>query len=97
MPKTVIMEELSHDARRVLEEMLIADEPVILSRNGKPVGSVFGYRQTKNVMLPPLSLEEIHEIQDAVREGNADYAAGRFITLDQFEEKYVDKLRDGDS
>ncbi|HLK56722.1 MAG TPA: hypothetical protein VKU00_09165 [Chthonomonadaceae bacterium] len=91
MAKTITLEELTPDTRKVLEELFSADEPIILSRNGQPVGGVIAYRmqEANEVALTP---EDEAELRAAVAQGEADYAAGKFLTLEEFKTKHMAKL-----
>lgn len=91
MPITVTMEELPAEARRVIESMLSAGEPVILSRNGEPIGAV----SSRPVWADgdfALTEQDIREIEAAVRQGDEDFAAGRFMTIHEFRTKYASQL-----
>ena len=41
-----------------------------------------------------LTPEEAADIKAAIAQGEADYATGRCLTLDEFKAKYADKLRE---
>jgi hypothetical protein len=47
MAKVIDIEKLSEDTQRVLEEVLSTDEPVLLSRSGKPLGGMVAYSSGK--------------------------------------------------
>jgi hypothetical protein len=77
----------------VIEEMLRAGEPVILSRNGQPVGTVSG-RADWTGQGAILTDQDVREIEAAVRQGDEDFATGRYMTLNEFRTKYASRLQD---
>jgi carbamate kinase len=94
MSKTVILEELPPEARRVIEEMASAEEPVIISRGGKPLVGIIAYDSLAD-RTTEWTPEEEAAVRAAVAQGEADYAAGRHLTLDEFKARYAAKLREG--
>ena len=92
MAKTISLEELTPDIRKVLEEIFSAEEPIILSRNGQPYGGMIAYRM-QEAPEQPLTPEETTELRSAVAQGEADYAAGNFLTLEEFKIKHAVRIR----
>ena len=92
MSKTVSFEELPADTQQVIELLLSSREPIIISRGGEPVGGLMSYDSQTGAATS----DEDAEVKAAIALGEADYAAGRYLTLDEFKAKYADKLRAGE-
>jgi len=90
LAKTVVIEELPADTQHILEQLLSTDEPVVLSRNGRPFGGMVAYAPDTNVV--DSGDHGDRSLRDAVERGEADYAAGRYITLDQFRAKHAGRI-----
>jgi hypothetical protein len=92
MAKTVMIEKLPLDTQRVLEELLTAGEPVVLSRAGRLLGGMIGYGGEEG--LEALTPEEEADLRAAIAQGEADLAAGRCMTLDEFKTRNATPLQD---
>ena len=93
MARTVLMEELPPDTQRVVEELLSSDSPIIFSRGGQTLGGMIAYAPP-NGSTPVMTPEEEADIITAIAQGEADYAAGHYVTLDAFKAKYAAKLQE---
>jgi hypothetical protein len=82
---------LTPDTQRVLEELFSAEEPIVLSRNGRPFGGMIAYRM-ENETTAAVTPEEERDILDAVTQGESDYRAGNYLTLEQFKVKHAARL-----
>ena len=91
MAKTVLLEELPPDTRRVFEELLSSEEPVILSRGGQPLGGMIAYHGGPTSEETP---EEKADLLAAITQGEVDYKAGRYKTLDAFKKQYTARLQE---
>lgn len=90
MAKTVVLEELPADTQRILEQLLSSAEPVILSRNGVPLGGMVSYATDSGEAADYVDEEEISAV---IAAGEAEFEAGQYITLDQFRSKYAAKIQ----
>ncbi len=95
MSKTITLEELPEATRRIIEDLFESEEPVEFSRAGEPIGALLAYKPV-NGTLYEMSPEEKSEVLEAIRQGEEDYAAGRYITLDEFKIKYAERLSGSD-
>ena len=87
MAKTISLDELTPDTQRVLEELFTSAEPIVLSRNGRPYGGMIAYRMEDDSHAE-MAPEEKHDILTAFAQGELDYHAGNYVTLDQFTTKH---------
>ncbi len=92
MAKTITLEQLTPDTQKVLEELFSAEEPIVLSRNGRPYGGMIAYRMEDETQAT-LSQEEERDLLDAVAQGESDYRNGNYSTLEQFKIKHAGRLR----
>jgi hypothetical protein len=83
---TIALEELAPETRQVLEEWISSEAPVTFLREGQMCAELTPYA------VFDLTPEEEEELTEIFREGDEDFAAGRYITLDEFKIKYADKL-----
>jgi len=93
MTKTLSLDELPGESQQLIEELLESDQPVIISRAGRPLGGVITYR-SQDQPVAELTAEEEADIRLAIAQGEDDYAAGRYITIDEFKLKNAAKLQD---
>ena len=92
MAKTIMLEALAPEVQRALEEILLSKEPVILARDGQPLGQFEAYsleEPTREEMTPV----EIAGVQADIQQSDADFAAGRYLTLDEMKTKYAARLQ----
>ena len=85
--KTIALEQLPSETRQVVESWLSAETPVIILRDGIACGDVTPYES-----FDELTPKEEEELMEEFRQGDEDFAAGKYITLDEFKVKYADKL-----
>ena len=93
MAKIVMLEELAPDVQCVFEELLASKEPIIFARDGQPLGCMEAYEMSTTVFAE-LTPEEEADIMADIRQSEADFAAGRYITLEEFKVKYAAKLQE---
>jgi len=96
MATTLVLEELPPDTRRLFEDLLTAGAPVIVSRAGQPFGGMIAYAAAPGDAPVALTPEEQADLTAVVAQGEADYAAGRYMTLDAFKERHASRLRSTD-
>jgi hypothetical protein len=92
MAKTVVLEELPADTQRVLGDLLSSEEPVVLSRNGLPIGGMVSCA-TQQDLIGADQESEHKAAAAALEQGEKDYGAGNYLTLEQFREKYAERLQ----
>ena len=88
MAKTIMLEALAPDVQHALEELFAFQEPVILSRDGQPMGRVEAY-SASGIQFQELTPEEKNGLLDDIKQGEADYVAGNYLTLDDLKQKYA--------
>lgn len=93
MSRTVAIEQLPLAARRAFEELLSFNEPIVIARDGEPLGGMIAYGPHAHTVAE-ITPEEAADIQAAIAQGEADYVAGRYLTLEEFKTKYADRLRE---
>ncbi len=67
-------------------------ELTVLSRDRQPLDCVKAYSRSE-IEFEELTPEEEADVMDAVKQGEADYAAGNYLTLDDLKQKYADRLQ----
>ena len=92
MAKTIMLEALAPEAQRALEEILSSKEPVILARDGQPLGYFEAY-SSEEATLEEMTPEETASVQADIQQSDADFAAGRYLTLDELKTKYAARLQ----
>ncbi len=95
MATTLALEELPPDTRRLFEDLLNAGAPVIVSRAGQPFGGMIAYAAPGDAPAA-LTPAERADLAAVVAQGESDYAAGRYTTLDAFKERHASRLREAD-
>ena len=88
--KTIALEQLPTETRTLVEGWLSEAAPITLSRGGFPCAELTQIEATDDLF--DLMPEEEAELREVFRQGDEDFAAGRYITLDEFKLKNADKL-----
>ena len=88
----VNFEDLPPAMQKLIDEIIADKEDCLLMRNGEICGR-FHYRDPDEDISLEMTPEEEAELLEDIRRGDAEFAAGRFITLDEFKVKYADRLR----
>lgn len=87
---TVTLEELAPETRQVVEEWISSEMPITFLRDGQLCAELTPLVSSDGSF--DLSPEEEEEILEIFRQGDEDFAAGRYITLNEFKIKHADKL-----
>ena len=90
--KTLVLEELAPEAQQIMESWLTKKAPINLAREGHLRAELFDADEAISLEITPEEEEELLKIFDKAK---ANFAAGKFITLDQFKAKHADKFRGG--
>ena len=88
--KTIELETLTPETRQVVEGWLADESSVMLLRDKQMYAELFACDPSDGLF--DLSPEEEEELEEVIRQGDDDFAAGRYITLEEFKIKYADRL-----
>ena len=88
--KTIALEQLPTETRTLMEGWLSEETSITLSRGGFPCAELTQLGTADG--LYDLMPEDETELMEIFRQGDEDFAASRYITLDEFKRKHADKL-----
>ena len=90
--KTVTLEDLTPETQRVVENWFCEKTPVTLER-AKRAGGELEFLAPDDDISFEMTPEEEAELLEDIQRAEAEFAAGRFITLDQFKVKYAHRFQ----
>ena len=87
--KTIEMETLTPEKRQVVESWFADESSVMLLRDNQVYAELIPFIPNE---ADEMTSKEEEELSAIFEEAEANYAAGKYITLEEFKIKYADKL-----
>ena len=87
--KTIGVEQLPTETRTLVEGWLSEENSITLSRGDFPFARLTHLKTSEKFF--DLTPDEEAELQEVFREGDEDFAASRYVTLEEFKRKHANR------